>query len=88
VALIGESAVERDLAERVIRVSEQSFCLLDAPRNEPSVRSHSGGRFEGLPEMTAREAAVARQLADREIAAKSSVDELEHSTLLTRRQAD
>ena len=66
VALIGEAAIDSDICERRIRVQQFVLRPLDPKAEQPLVRRHPERLPERSREVAGRQAALARELGERQ----------------------
>jgi hypothetical protein len=85
-ALVDKTASERDLRNREITLKQQLLCPFYTALHHPSMRRHAGRVFESTGKMAFGQAAFPREVCNRRITVKMSIDEFADSSQLPRRK--
>ena len=82
VRLIGETALERDFAQRVMGRQHQALCHLDPPTCEIAVRRYTERAFEGAMEMARAQVKDPCELVDGNASTQVGIDVFAQPALL------
>lgn len=86
VALIRETAEQRDIGQRAGMVAHQRHRAIDPSRHQPLVRRHARASPERADESAGRQITFASQLNERDAVSQACAHQLLDATLLPRRE--